>query len=103
MAIDTITDIPETQYTVKGLDTDCRYSYTVLACNGNAKSDMSNEVMVELFSSMPPMGIEEIHIDKPSFKDEQATLYNLQGQKVSRPEAGRLYIKDGKKLLIIEQ
>lgn len=103
VAIDTITDIPETQYTVKGLDTDCRYSYTVLACNGNAKSDMSNEVMVELFSSMPPMGIEEIHIDKPSFKDEQATLYNLQGQKVSRPEAGRLYIKDGKKLLIIEQ
>ena len=45
---------------------------------------------------MPPMGIEEIHPDKPTFKDEQSILYNLQGQKISRPEAGRLYIRNGK-------
>ena len=39
---------------------------------------------------------EEIYPDKPTFKDEQSILYNLQGQKISRPEAGRLYIRNGK-------
>lgn len=96
IGIDTITDILETSYTVKGLDTDHRYGYTVIAWNGTAQSDESNETFVDLLSSMPPMGIEEIHPDKPAFKNEQSILYNLQGQKISRPEAGRLYIRNGK-------
>ena len=96
IGIDTITDILETSYTVKGLDTDHRYGYTVIAWNGTVQSDESNEAFVDLLSSMPPMGIEEIHPDKPTFKDEQSILYNLQGQRISRPEAGRLYIRNGK-------
>ncbi len=100
--VDTITDITETAYTVKGLDTDHRYGYTITAWNGSAQSDESNEVIVELLSTMPAMGIEEIQLDNTMRKDIPM-LYNLQGQKISRPTRGQLYIKDGKKQTISER
>ena len=96
IAIDTISDILETSYTIKGLDTNHRYGYTVIAWNGTAQSDESNEVTVELLGSMPAMGIEEIHPDKPPFNNGQSPLYNLQGQKISCPKPGQLYIREGK-------
>ena len=98
--LDTIADIQASSYVVKGLDTNHRYSYTVVACNGDAHSDESNEVMVELRDDMPVMGIEEIHPDNVAPSAVGHILYNLQGQRISRPAAGRLYIQDGKKMLI---
>ena len=100
IALDTITDITTTSYTVKGLDTDHRYGYTVVAWNGNARSDESNETMVILLHDMPLMGIEEIHVDETPASSCPTVLYNLQGQKISRPVAGQLYIRNGKKMII---
>ena len=99
VALDTITDITSTSYTLTGLDTDHRYGYTVIAWNGSAHSSESNEVQVELLNSMPPMGIEEIHADEV-VSSSSSILYNLQGQKISRPKVGQLYIRNGKKLII---
>lgn len=93
--VDTITDIIETSYTMKGLDTGYRYGYTVTAWNGKAQSDESDEVTVELLSTMPAMGIEEVRPDEMT-GNGKTTLYNLQGQKISRPTRGQLYINDGK-------
>ena len=98
--LEKISDITETSYTLKDLDTDHRYGYTIIAWDGRAHSEESNEVQVELLNSMPPMGIEQIHADEATLPSRSSILYNLQGQKISHPKAGQLYIRNGKKIIL---
>lgn len=51
--------------------------------------------IVEL-TAFPESGIDFVHSDAPA---AEADIYNLQGIRISSPQAGELYIQNGKKLL----
>ncbi len=45
-------------------------------------------------------GIDEIEYATPALSKDEEAVYDLQGRKVTTPQAGRIYIQNGKKIMI---
>ena len=45
-------------------------------------------------------GIDEIEYATPALSKDEEAVYDLQGREVTTPQAGRIYIQNGKKIMI---